>query len=67
MELASEKGLASIAFPCISTGVYRFPKQQAAEVAAAAVKKSLQRFINIDKVIFACFSADDLEIYQFLL
>ena len=67
LELAQEKGLKSIAFPCISTGVYRFPKEQAAKIAVETIKECLQDFSEIEKVIFACFSLAELQIYQFLL
>jgi len=67
LELAQERGLKSIAFPCISTGVYRFPKEQAAKIAVKTVREGLNEVTSIEKAIFVCFSAGDLQIYQFLL
>ena len=67
LELAHEYGVKSIAFPCISTGVYRFPKEQAAEIAVGTVRKNLARLSSIEQVIFVCFSEEDYGIYQKLL
>ncbi len=67
LELASEKKLATIAFPCISTGVYCFPKKKAAAVAVDTVRKYLQNHPEILKVIFVCFSKEDMGYYQDLL
>lgn len=67
LRLAAENGLQSIAFPCISTGVYRFPTDQAAEVAVEAVKAFLQSPGSIQTVIFCCFSAADRARYERLL
>ena len=55
LELASQNAIKTIAFPCISTGVYRFPKEQAAQIAVKTVQESLQQFDGIEKVIFVCF------------
>jgi len=67
LEVARDNNLRSIAFPCISTGVYRFPKQQAAAIAVGTVQECLKKMPNIKKVIFVCFSDEDLKIYQRLL
>lgn len=67
LELAAQHGLASIAFPCISTGVYRFPQRQAAEIAVATVRASLPSTPKLEQVIFCCFSVADFQIYQELL
>jgi len=64
LEIAEEAGVKSIAFPCISTGIYRFPKEQAADIAVATVKDSLAGDSGIEKVIFACFSKADWTLYQ---
>ena len=65
MTQAELLGLASLAFPAISTGIYRFPPDAAAEIAvrtaSAFPAKSLQT------VVFCCFSAADLAHYQALL
>lgn len=67
LALAASHQLASIAFPCISTGVYGFPPEQAAAVAVAAVRAVLRAPCSLQEVIFCCFSASDLALYQALL
>jgi O-acetyl-ADP-ribose deacetylase (regulator of RNase III) len=64
LALAATHQLASIAFPCISTGVYGYPQEQAAGVAIAAVRDFLRTPCSIREVIFCCFSAGDLALYQ---
>lgn len=58
LKLAGEAGAKTIAFPAISTGVYGYPKDQAAEIAVGTVAAWLKEHPVFDKVIFACFSAD---------
>jgi O-acetyl-ADP-ribose deacetylase (regulator of RNase III) len=67
VELASEKGVASLAFPCISTGIYGYPAQLAANIAVASVREATGRLPSVSQVVFCCFSADDLAIYERLL
>jgi O-acetyl-ADP-ribose deacetylase len=67
LELAAEHGLASIAFPGISTGIYGYPKEQAAAVAVQTVKDFLAKSPHEIDVTFCCFSAGDLNIYNILL
>ena len=67
LELAAKHGLQSIAFPCISTGVYRFPADQAAEIAAGSVRQFLETPSSIRTVIFCCFSEADRVKYETLL
>jgi len=55
LEIAAEHGCATVAFPAISTGVYRFPADRAAGIAVATVAEALERFATVEKVIFACF------------
>lgn len=57
--LAQEHGLASIAFPAISTGIYGYPIGAAAQVAIGAVIDALAQAPGIRRVIFACFGADN--------
>jgi len=63
LEVAVEHGVRSIAFPCISTGVYGYPVELATEVAVATVVDDLASGRPIDEVIFCCFSAEDLQVY----
>ena len=67
LDIAQEKGIKSIAFPCISTGVYHFPKEKAAQIAVATVGECLASLPVIEKVIFVCFSEEDHILYQQLL
>lgn len=62
LALAKENLCRTIAFPCISTGVYHFPKEQAAKIAVETVLANLTS--PIEKVIFCCFSDSDAEIYR---
>ncbi len=64
LQLAVDNGLKTIAFPNISTGVYRFPKALAAEIAITAVKTFLESTDKIEKVLFVCFDDDNFELYQ---
>jgi O-acetyl-ADP-ribose deacetylase (regulator of RNase III) len=65
--VAAEAGANSIAFPAISTGVYGYPKDEAAHIAVASVRNAMFDFPSITDVIFCCFTAADLEIYQRVL
>ena len=67
LELASDKHLSSIAFPCISTGVYRFPKDQASDIAVHTVRDILPKFSSIKEVLFVCFSVEMYCLYQRLV
>ena len=65
LELAVKNNIDSIAFCCISTGVFGFPKQEAAEIAVKTVREFLKN--HSIKVIFNVFGDDDYEIYKRLL
>ena len=65
--LAAEKGVKSIAFPCISTGVYGYPAENAAEIAISAVRGALKRLPEPPEVVFCCFSQKNAEIYGKIL
>jgi len=67
LELASGHRVKKIAFPCISTGVYRFPKDEAAKIAVETVSSYLKDHAEIDQVIFVCFSQEDKTYYEGLL
>lgn|SRR5262245_42473449 len=64
LRLASDAGLQSIAFPCISTGVYGYPKDDACEVAVTTVCEWLARHELPTSVTFCCFGSDDAELYR---
>jgi len=65
--LAAEAGLASIAFPNISTGVYGYPKDKAAAVAVESVRKTLSETPAIQRVIFVCFDEENSKYIEALL
>ncbi len=67
MELAFEHGLNSIAFPCISTGVYRYPADEAAQIALDTVLKFQKEKDYVPETIFCCFSDEDKSRYVKLL
>ena len=67
LELAETHEVESIAFCCISTGVFRFPNQAAAEIAVATVRRYLAERNSKIKVIFNVFKDQDREIYEQLL
>lgn len=65
LKLAKEKGLKSIAFPCIATGLYGFPKQKASEIAIKTVTDYLKKNIGaFEHIIFNVFKDEDLIIYK---
>ena len=64
LELAVENDVKSIAFPCISTGVYRYPKDEANKIAVSTVRSFLTEHHEIEKVIFCCFSTADYKLYK---
>lgn len=64
LALAATVKADTVAFPSISTGVYRFPIQQAAAIAVSSVKAMLKEYPSVESVTFCCFSADDLAVYH---
>lgn len=62
--LAAANGIRSIAFPAISTGVYRFPPDKAASIALDTVGRFVKGDSRIERVVFCCFSERDFEIYN---
>lgn len=67
LRLAAEHGCASIAFPCISTGVYGYPFEPAADLAIATVRATLADCPGICEVVFCCFSRSDFDDYTLRL
>lgn len=67
LKIAGGKGLKTVAFPSISTGVYRFPLERAANIAVKTVKEYLEKNDVFDEVIFVCFGAEALNIYKKIL
>ena len=67
LKLAAGKGIFNLAFPSISTGVYGYPIELAADIAVATVRSCLPEHPAIREVLFCCFSSDDLQVYQRVL
>lgn len=64
LKLASEKGCRTIAFPSISTGVYHFPLERAAEIAVSAIREYLSSHEEIQEVRMVCFDARTQQVYE---
>ena len=64
LKLALENKIKTIAFPAISTGVYRFPIERATKIATGEVKKFIKKNDLIEKVIFVCFDEETYSVYQ---
>ncbi|MDR3299284.1 MAG: O-acetyl-ADP-ribose deacetylase [Candidatus Accumulibacter sp.] len=64
IELAAANGIATLAFPSISTGAYGYSVEQVAKIAVKTVRSTLEANQSIREVIFCCFSAKDLKIYE---
>jgi O-acetyl-ADP-ribose deacetylase (regulator of RNase III) len=67
MELAAQMGIRSLAFPSISTGIYGYPIERAAAIAVSTVRASIREHEGLEEVLFCCFSATDLAIYESIL
>ena len=67
LKLAKDKRLKTIAFPGISTGVYGFPKDQAAFIAVTETKRFLEKNSYPERVYFIAFDEENFELYQRLL
>ena len=67
LELAVRNGVRSIAFPNISTGVYGYPKDEAAQIAIDTVRDFLAKNTEIEDVIFCVFDEINFELYKKLL
>jgi O-acetyl-ADP-ribose deacetylase (regulator of RNase III) len=64
LKLAEKNHIKTIAFPNISTGVYKFPKERAAEIAVMTVKSYLDNSTFLEKVIFVCFDEENYNLYS---
>lgn len=67
LKLAMEYEVRSIAFPNISTGIYRFPKDKAAAIALRTIRDFLAHTYQLDKVILVCFDRENYEIYEAMM
>ncbi len=64
MRIANDHGVRSLAFPSISTGIYRFPIDKACKIAFDTVMEALQQMERFEQIIFCTFSSGDFSIYQ---
>ena len=65
LDLAIKNGIRTIAFPCISTGEFRFPKEEACKIAICTVEDFLIKYHNyFDKIIFNTYNEEDYKIYE---
>lgn len=67
LSLAVHNDIKAVAFPAISTGVYRFPQKRAAEIALGTVKDFIEKNGSIEEVIFVCFDQYNYNIYKDLI
>ena len=67
LNIAEANGLKSIAFPCISTGVYGYPQEEAASIALSVIRKHTDSGQFQGEVILCCFLEQDADIYSRLL
>lgn len=64
LKIAVENHCKTVAFPCISTGVYRFPKDKAAKIAVNSISKFLEKHEQIAHVILVCFDDENYQILK---
>jgi len=64
MEICAKHGLASVAFPAISTGIYRFPADRAAGIAVSTTADALPTVLSLRRVIFCCFSKESATLHE---
>lgn len=64
LTLAAERGCKKIAFPSISTGVYRFPVRRAAEIAVKTLREGLGRYPIVEEAVMVCFDEGTKEAYE---
>jgi O-acetyl-ADP-ribose deacetylase (regulator of RNase III) len=63
-EVAHDNGVSSLAFPSISTGAYGYPIAEASKIALKTTLAQLERFPDINRVVFVLFSNSDMEVYR---
>ncbi len=64
IEICEKHGLASVAFPAISTGIYRFPADRAAQIAVSTTVDALPAAPSLRRLIFCCFSRDSATLHE---
>jgi O-acetyl-ADP-ribose deacetylase len=64
LEICHERGLASVAFPAISTGIYRFPAERAAGIAVATTVEAVSGAPSLNRVVFCCFSPESARLHE---
>lgn len=67
LKLAQEKGLKTVAFPAISTGIYRYPLKEATKIAIDTAKHQLDLCDSIEKVLFVAYDEETFNVYQEIL
>lgn len=67
LALANDKGITTLAFPSISTGIYGYPFDEAARIAITATREFAGKPTGLSEVMFCCFSENDLKVYEKLL
>lgn len=67
LQLALNNNLSSIAFPNISTGIYGYPKKEAAEIATTTTIEFLKTITTIKKLLFVCFDEENYLLYESIL
>ena len=64
IQMAASRGFESIAFPCLGTGIYGWPRGFACAIAVAACEQELANAPKLKRVVFCCFTEDDAKIYR---
>jgi len=67
LKTARDHGIKSIVFPCISTGLFFYPREEAAPIAVKAVREELENGDGIERVVFCTYHEEDSELYRALL